>query len=61
MAKSDTAEKITSEASAKVDYTLPIEHEHAGILHPAGTKLGLYPDQIARIEAHAKSIATSAH
>ncbi len=42
------------------DYTLPIPHEHAGTLHPAGTVLALYPDQIDRIEAHAKTLSPTA-
>lgn len=31
-------------------YTLPIDHEHAGVQHQTGDTLQLYPDQIALIE-----------
>ncbi len=37
-------------------YALPIPHEHAGVVHPAGAVLLLFPDQIERIEARALAV-----
>lgn len=37
-------------------YTLPVETVVRGIIRPAGTKVELFPDQIDRLEAHAKAV-----
>lgn len=37
--------------SGQETYTLRLPHWHADLLHPAGTVLRLYPDQIDRIRA----------
>jgi hypothetical protein len=38
-------------------YTLRAPHWHADTLHPAGTVLDLYPDQIERVRAAEEAVA----
>lgn len=57
-ARSVTAPETAPEAGPQ-DYTLPIDHEHAGKPYKAGETLPLYPDQIALIESVAKARAAA--
>jgi hypothetical protein len=48
---------MTAATDGPKPYTLRAPHWHADTLHPAGTVLDLYPDQIERVRAAEEALA----
>jgi len=44
----------------RVEITLKHPHDHGGVLHPAGAKISVWPDQAERIQAHELAMDKSA-
>lgn len=49
---------MSAATDGRKPYTLRAPHWHADTLHPAGTVLDLYPDQIERVRAAEEALIT---